>query len=410
MNLNWTAQDQAFQTQVRDFLDTHLSDDIRTAGRLMTSVYADHDASMQWQKILAAKGWAAPAWPVEYGGCDWSVTQHYIFNVELALAGAPPVSPMGIQMCGPALIGHGSQAQKDYFLPRMISGNHFWCQGYSEPGSGSDLASLTMSADAHGSDFICNGSKIWTTHANEANWIFCLVRTHKGDKPQQGITFLLIDMHSPGIDVKPIISSTGEHIQNQIFFSDVRVPQDNIVGTIHEGWKVAKYLMEFERGGAAYAPLIDARLNDIAEYAKAQPGINTARLIDDPHFSHKLANLRIETSALQTYEWQQMTKTAAGQSPGIASSVVKIIGTQLQQSTTELALEACNDYGQAYQPQAAKPGGHTHSYHSQDTAVGPLAAVLAPLRYLNERAASIYAGSNEIQRNILAKSVLARLT
>ncbi|MFV0278601.1 MAG: acyl-CoA dehydrogenase family protein, partial [Parahaliea sp.] len=272
MHIDWSTEDLKFQQNVHNFLANRLTPDLKRAGKLMTSVYADHQAAMRWQCILGEQGWIAPSWPVEYGGCDWSVTQHYIFNVELARAGAPPVSPMGIQMCGPALIGHGTPEQKAYYLPRMLSGEHFWCQGYSEPGAGSDLAALQMSAREDGDSFVCNGSKIWTTHASEANWIFCLVRTARMAKPQQGITFLLIDMNTPCIEVQAIISPTGEHIQNVIFFNEVRVPRANVVGEINQGWTVAKYLMEFERGGAAYAPLIMVRLDELAVYAASVRG------------------------------------------------------------------------------------------------------------------------------------------
>lgn len=406
MRIEWSAEDLAFQLEVRSFLEDNLSEDLRRAGRLMTSVYADHAASMQWQRILWRKGWVAPSWPVEFGGCDWSVTQHYIFNMELAAFGAPPLSPMGIQMCGPALIGYGSEEQKRYFLPRMLSGEHFWCQGYSEPESGSDLASLQMSAVDDGNAFVCNGSKIWTTHANEANWIFCLVRTARLRKTQQGITFLLIDMSSPGIDVRPIISLTGEHIQNVIFFTDVRVPKRNVVGETNNGWTVAKYLMEFERGGAAYAPQINARLDEIESFAKSVPGDNATRLLDDPLFSARLAWLRIRVAALQLLELRVMAQLSKGASPGTSSSVLKILGTELQQLAAELSLKATTPYGHAYQPQATMPGGPVRRYHDAGGMCGPQLAALAPLRYFNERAGSIYAGSNEIQRNILAKAEL----
>lgn len=224
MELNWSDDDLSFRERVRAFLDAELTPKLRAAGRGLTSVYADHDTGMGWQRILHARGWAAPAWPVEWGGCDWPVARRYIFAGELAAAGAPPISPMGIGMCGPVLIGHGTAAQKARFLPRMLSGEDFWCQGYSEPEAGSDLASLRMSARAEGGDFICNGHKIWTTHANVANWIFCLVRTSVEAVRQRGITFLLIDMTTPGVAVKPIVSLSGEHIQNEVFFTDVRVP------------------------------------------------------------------------------------------------------------------------------------------------------------------------------------------
>jgi alkylation response protein AidB-like acyl-CoA dehydrogenase len=372
----------------------------------MTSVYADHEASLEWQRILAARGWAAPSWPVEHGGCNWTVAQHYIFSRELARAGAPPLSPMGIKMCAPALITFGTAQQKSFYLPRMLSGEHIWCQGYSEPESGSDLASLQMAAVEDGDSLVCNGSKIWTTHAQEANWIFCLVRTSKDARQQQGITFLLIDMTTPGITVRPVISLSGEHIQNQVFFSEVRVPKTNVVGKIGTGWHVAKHVLEFERGGSAYAPHLQARLEQIREFAAATPGTSTPRLLTDPLFAAKLAAASIRTSALEVYELRAMSQLAKGGTPGAAASVMKILGTELEQQLTELALEVAGPYGRGYQPAAARPGGPISLHHSTGAPLGSLDAVLAPLRYLNERAASIYAGSNEIQRNILAKMAL----
>lgn len=409
MNLQWSDADLAFRDEVRAFLKDNLTDELRDAGRLMTSVYADHEASMQWQRILAKQGWAAPAWPVEYGGCGWSAAQRYIFSRERVAAGAPPLSPMGIQMCAPALIEFGTAEQKAFFLPRMLSGEHFWCQGYSEPQSGSDLASLQMSAVDDGGDLVCNGSKIWATHANVANWIFCLVRTERASKPQIGITFLLIDMTTPGVSVQPIVMSSGEHIQNQVFFDNVRVPKRNVVGKIGDGWTVAKYLLEFERGGVAYTPEFHLMLERLRAFAHTVPGEHTPRLIDCPVFSAKLAAAGIRIETLEVYELRTMSAMSAmsaGASPGASASVMKILGTELHQHLTELWLEAAGRYGRAFQPQAVRPGGRVVLPHASGAPAGPLAAVSAPLRYLNDRAGSIYAGSNEIQRNILARLAL----
>jgi len=395
MNIQWSPQERAFRDEVRQFFAANLSDELRTAGRLMTSVYSDHEASLEWQRILVKRGWAAPAWPVEYGGCDWTVAQHYLFACEYARSGAPLLSPMGLKMCAPALIAFGTAEQKSYYLPRMLSGEHFWCQGYSEPGSGSDLASLQMTAVEDGDSFVCNGSKIWTTHAQQANWIFCLVRTARETRPQQGITFLLIDLTSAGVAIQPIVSLTGEAIQNQVFFSNVRVPKANVVGQIGSGWTVAKHVLEFERGGTAYAPRLQAELEELRALA-----------IPDPLFDAKLAATSIRIDALEIYELRVMSKLGKGEPPGPAASVMKILGTELQQQISELALEAAAHYGRAYQPQATRPGGAVSFPHSNERAVGARSAVLAPLRYLNERAGSIYAGSNEIQRNIIAKTAL----
>ena len=283
MDLAFKPDEEAFREDVRDFLSDNLTEDLRSYAARMTSVYAEKEIGLAWQKILVDQGWAAPSWPVEYGGCDWSLAQHYIFDVEMARAGAPPLSPMGIGMCGPALIGHGSKAQKDYYLPRILSGEDFWCQGYSEPHAGSDLAALTMSAVEDGDDFICNGQKIWTTHGHVANMCFCLVRTDSSGKLQQGITFILIDMNSPGVRVDPIIMTSGEHIQNSLFFTDVRVPKKNVVGEVNHGWTVAKYLLEFERGGNAYGPRLVARLEALRRHA-AGAGAADARFCPQDQF------------------------------------------------------------------------------------------------------------------------------
>jgi alkylation response protein AidB-like acyl-CoA dehydrogenase len=402
MTLEWTEDELAFRDEVRLFLDTHLTDELREAGRLMTSVYGEHARSLAWQKILNARGWAAPSWPTEYGGTGWSVAQRYIYARERVVAGAPPVSPMGIQMCGPAIIGHGTDEQKAFFLPRMLSAEHFWCQGYSEPGAGSDLAALQMRADADGDALIVSGQKIWNTHADIASWGFFLVRTARLARPQQGITFLLIDMTSPGVSVRPIVSPSGEHIQNEIFLDAVRVPRTNVVGAIDDGWTVAKYLLEFERGGTAYAPELQVRLDAIEAAAKDVPGDEGGRLADDRAFAARLGRARIRVAAFETYEFRAMT--AAG-SPGLSASVMKIIGTELQQHMTELGLLVAGRYGIAYQPHAGCPGGAISFPRNEAGIAGPPFAAIAPLRYLNERAGTIYAGSNEIQRNILAKAL-----
>lgn len=410
MDLKWSRSDQEFRDEVRDFLARKLTPELRRAGRLMTSVYADHDASMAWQAILHERGWAAPAWPVEHGGCDWSLTQHYIFSRESTLAGAPSLSPMGIRMVAHAIIAFGTDAQKEYFLPRILTGEVFFCQGYSEPEAGSDLAALSMSAvadDAAG-DLICTGSKIWTTHAREANWMFALVRTSRTGKKQQGITFVLIDMSSPGIEIRPLVMTSGEEVQNQVFFDQVRVPKSNVIGTIDDGWTVAKYLLEFERGGGASAPALQVLAEDISAAAADQPGPGGGRLIDDPAFSRKLADARIRTDVLEILEYQVLAAVAEGRNPGTASSMLKVLATELSQTLTELSMEAAGPRGRAYQPHATCPGGPIAEYEppADGYVSGEPWQAVAPLRYLNDRAGSIYAGSNEIQRNILAKAAL----
>lgn len=408
MDLAWSKADANFRDEVRQFLDEKLTPDLRARGKRMTSVYADYETTMIWHKALYEKGWVAPAWPVEYGGCDWSVIQHYIFSSELSAASAPPLSPMGLGMCGPVLIGYGTPEQKDFYLPRMLRGDDFWCQGYSEPGSGSDLASLQMSAIDKGDHFLCNGLKIWTTHANYANRIFCLVRTSKEDIPQRGITFLLIDMKTPGVSVEPLVMLSGEHIQNQVFFTDVKVPKENVVGRVGEGWTVAKYLMQFERGGHAYAPSLHTRLARIREMAQVESGEGD-RLIDDASFAAKLAEASVEITGLEFTEHRIMSALSHGDAPGAESSLLKTRGTELSQRLTELALEAVAFYAMPFQPEATSPGGPVPGYRpatGNRGTVGPDYAAPVMAKYLNDRAGSIYAGTNEIQRNIMAKAVL----
>jgi alkylation response protein AidB-like acyl-CoA dehydrogenase len=397
MDTAWSADDLAFRDEVREFLEDVLTPDLRRAGRTMTSVYADPAISLAWQRILHAKGWVAPAWPVEYGGCGWSIVRRAIFATELALAGAPPLSPMGLGMCGPVLIGHGTPEQKARFLPRILSGEDFWCQGYSEPGSGSDLASLQMSARADGESFVCNGHKIWTTHAHVANWIFCLVRTSQEAIRQRGITFLMIDMTTAGVEVKPIISLSGEHIQNEIFFTDVRVPRDNVIGQVGDGWTVAKYLMQFERGGGMSAPSFNSRLSRIRSAASE---------IDGSGF--RLASAAIAVDALEAIELRIMARLTAGDAPGVESSLLKTVSTELSQHLTELALEAAGPYAAPFQPHLTHTGGPTPGYvpPNHGGPVGPPETHIAAAKYFNDRAGSIYAGTNEIQRNIMAKAIL----
>jgi len=409
MELKFSPADEEFRQEVRAFFAEHLTDDLRQAGRLQTSVYSDHEASMAWQAVLHEKGWAAPAWPVKYGGQPWTVAQHYIFSVESILADAPALSPMGIRMVAHAIMRFGTEEQKEFFLPRILTGEVFFCQGYSEPESGSDLASLQMSAKSEGDDLVLNGSKIWTTHATEANWMFALVRTTNGPRKQQGITFILIDFTAPGIEVRPLVMSSGEEIQNVVFFDNVRVPKANVLGAIDDGWTVAKYLLEFERGGGAYSPFLQvglARLTRAAANIPAPSGLGT--LADDPAFADKVADLAMRLDVLEVLEHRVLAVVASGGNPGADSSMLKILGTELSQDLTTLALEAAGPRGRAYQPHATAPGGPIVDYTppTDGYCSGEPWQAVAPLRYFNDRAGSIYAGSNEVQRNILAKAAL----
>ncbi len=398
MDLALTADERAFQEEVRAFLDEALTPDLRAAGALATSVFMDPEFSLPWQRKLHARGWAAPSWPAEYGGPGWGEMKRAIFQAELARAGAPSLAPQGLRMVGPCLMGHGTAEQKAHYLPRILSGEDFWCQGYSEPGAGSDLASLQMRAVSDGDDYILNGSKIWTTHAQFANRMFCLVRTRFEGKPQAGITFLLLDMATPGITIKPIITLAGDHEVNQVFFDDVRVPKSGRVGEENQGWTVAKYLLEFERGGGS-APGLKVQLRRLRAMAAGEGSDAGGRLIDDPDFRAALAAAEIAIEAIEMTEYRVLTALSGGKNPGPASSMLKTQGTEAMQRIDELALEVAAHYAHVDQPAARHPGANTPP-------VGPRHSLVASARYLNNRAGSIYGGSNEIQRDIMARLVL----
>ena len=402
MEYQQSRQDALFREEVRDFLNEKLTADLRRASRLSTSVYADAGTMKAWHAILYAKGWVAPSWPVEHGGCGWSPVRRYIFASELAAADAPPLSPMGLGMCGPMLIGCGTEEQKAFYLPRILSGEDFWCQGYSEPASGSDLASLRMSAEDAGGHWICNGQKIWTTHAMLANRIFCLVRTSNDGPPQRGITFLLIDMHTPGIEVRPITMLSGEQIQCEVFFRDVAVPKNNVVGAPGDGWTVAKYLLQFERGGSVSAPSLQARLRRVRHLAQ-ESGV-----ADDSAFAARLADTEIAIDAHAHTEFRTMFEAERGVGrPDIRASMNKITATELSQRITELGIEAAGAFIVPFQSGATCPGGKLSVPSSTlQGFIGPEGAAVAAPRYFNERAGSIYGGSNEIQRNIISKTGL----
>jgi acyl-CoA dehydrogenase len=398
MDLQLSPQDLAFRDEVRAFLDEGLTPLLRSAGALTTSVFTEKEWSLAWQRILHQRGWVAPAWPVEYGGPGWTEMQRYIFASECAAAGAPGLSPMGLKMVGPCIMRYGTDAQKAFYLPRILAGEDYWCQGYSEPGSGSDLASLQMRADSDGDDYILNGSKIWTTHAHFANRMFCLVRTNFEGKPQAGITFLLLEMDTPGITVAPIITLAGEHEVNQVFFDNVRVPRSGRLGEENQGWTVAKYLLEFERGGGSAAGL-KVSLGRVRRMAQAEGGDDAGSLLADATFRGRLAAAEIAVEAIEMTEHRVMAALSSGKNPGPASSMLKTQGTEAMQRIDELAIEVAAHYGPVVQPDARTPGSNV-------APVGPDHSLVAMPRYLNNRAASIYGGSNEIQRDIMARLVL----
>ena len=398
MNLEMTAEEIAFRDEVRAFLEASLTPELREAGRRMTSVFCDKRFSLPWQKILHARGWAAPSWPKQYGGPGWNEAQRSIFAAECVRAGAPGLAPMGLRMVGPVIMRYGTPEQKAHYLPRILSGEDYWCQGYSEPGSGSDLASLQLRAVGDGDDYVLSGSKIWTTHAHWANRMFCLVRTSSEGKPQAGITFLLLDMQSPGIRVDPIITLAGEHEVNQVFFDEVRVPKANRLGEENQGWTVAKYLLEFERGGGS-APGLGVGLDRVRAAAAKAPAGDGGPVLEDSHYRRKLAEAEIAVQAIDMSERRVLSALASGENPGAASSMLKAQGAEAVQRIDELAVEALGAYAAVDQPDAREAGSNV-------LPVGPEHGLTAMARYLNNRASTIYGGSNEIQRDIIARLVL----
>ncbi|WP_084421337.1 acyl-CoA dehydrogenase family protein [Henriciella litoralis] len=398
MKLSLDKKHEDFRAEVRQFLAENLPSELAEAGRLTTSSFSEPQHNLPWLKILNKKGWAAPHWPQEYGGPGWDEMQRYIFATECAKAGTPPLSPMGLQMVGPCIMGYGTDEQKAYYLPRILAGEDYWCQGYSEPGSGSDLASLQMKAVSDGDDYVLNGSKIWTTQAHHANKMFCLVRTSSDGKPQQGITFLLLDMKTPGIRVEPIITIAGEHEVNQVFFDDVRVPKSGRLGEENDGWTVAKYLLEFERGGGSSAG-VEAALERVRIMAHAEPAGGGKRLADDSAFSRKLSQTYIDLEAIKITEQRVTAALAGGENPGPASSMLKTARTEILQQVDTLGIEAAGIYAGVEQMAARQPGANIEP-------IGPAHSLTAMPRYLNNRAATIYGGSNEVQRNVMAKLLL----
>lgn len=392
------SESARFREEVRAFLATAPSEEILEAGRKTTSVFAPFKQAIAWQKILYDKGWVAPSWPEKYGGTGWSIQQRYVFAEECNRRGVPPVLPQGVQMVGPAILGFGTEAQKAALLPGILSGEDFWCQGYSEPGAGSDLASLKCRADSDGDDYVLNGSKTWTTYGHHANKMFALVRTSSEGKPQQGITFLLLDMDLPGLEVRPIIGLDGEPEQCEVFFTDVRVPKANRIGEENQGWTVAKYVLEFERGGSTFGTWLLPAQEKLRAWCTRENAFGE-RLIDRPALRRRLVELDIEIAAVVHTEKRVNANLKHGENPGPMASMLKILGTEVMQRFSELQLEVAGLDALPVQNQALAVG-------SEVAPIGDEAALLAMPYYLNTRAASIYAGSNEIQRSLLAKAVM----
>ncbi len=400
MDMTFSPEDIAFREEVRGFLADKLPDRLKDGARRTPGVFVEPDIGMEWHRILAEKGWVAPHWPKEDGGTGWTPTQKFIFEKECALAGAPALAILGLRLVGPVICAFGTPEQKARFLPRILSGEDYWCQGYSEPGSGSDLASLKTSARLDGDEYVVNGSKIWTTHAHHANWIFALVRTDATGKKQAGITFLLLPMDQDGVEVTPIHSMSGDHEVNAVFFSDARTSVDNRIGEEGNGWSIAKFLLENERGGSCFAPRLIQSIDRLEALAEEQPsGVNGA-MAHDARFRDRLSRARLEAEALEFTELRILAELAKGRSPGPQTSLVKLLGSNIGQEIDTLRLELLGT--DALQLPLERP---LYGNEAPEP-VGSEMAQTSMGRYLNNRAATIFGGSDEVQKNIIAKTVL----
>ena len=389
MELNYSKEELAFRDEVRQLLRDELTPEIIAGNKTTTTALGNNDAAMAWQAILNRRGWAGVAWPKEFGGTGWSSNQRYIFNSECERAGAPKLIPLGLRMLAPVLFKYGTKEQQDHYLPKMLSAEHYWCQGYSEPGSGSDLASLKTRAERDGDFYVVNGTKIWTTNAHHADHIFCLVKTNPDVKPQAGISFLLIEMNTPGISVEPIITMAGDHEVNQVFFDNVRVPISNIVGPENDGWKVAKYLLEFERGGSSVATRLHV---DMAELKMLLD-----RVEGEDALKGRAKEIGIKISALSQMETDMQSKIARGEKPGAGSSLMKIMASTLGQDISTIKMEAIGNYSLPH---------NNLLLLNEEVTIGEPEHQTVSAGYLNDRASTVFGGAREVQKNIIAKSVL----
>lgn len=394
MDLSYTPEEDAFRDSVRAFLDSHLPADLQR--KVRSHLRLTKDDYVRWHKIVAAQGWAAPNWPVEHGGTGWSAVQRHIWEDECARAATPPILPFGINMVAPVIMAFATEEQKARYLPRILNCDDWWCQGYSEPGAGSDLASLKTTAVRDGDDYIVNGQKTWTTLGQHADMIFCLVRTDAGVRKQEGISFLLIDMKTPGVTVRPIIMLDEDHEINEVFFDNVRVPVSNLVGQENRGWTYAKYLLGHERTGIAAVGRSKRELAFLKQLAMQQLKKGEP-LLRDPAFAARVAGVEIELMALEMTVLRVISEEGKG--PGPQASMLKVRGSEIQQQLTELMVEALGPNALPFDP-AYLEGEQEHSAAGNDIAA-PLAAY-----YFNYRKTSIYGGSNEIQKNIITQMIL----
>jgi alkylation response protein AidB-like acyl-CoA dehydrogenase len=400
MDIEFSPEDIAFRDEVRAFLRDNLSDAIRAGTAATPSVFVEPDVGQIWNATLNARGWLGYQWPVEVGGAGWSPVQRFIFEKECALAGAPNLTVLGLKLVAPVIWTFGSAAQKSFYLPRILSGEDYWCQGFSEPGSGSDLASLQCRAVRDGDRYVINGSKIWTTHAHHASRMFCLVRTETGSRKQAGISFLLIDMNQPGVAVRPILTLAGDHEVNQVFLEDVSVPVSDLVGAEGEGWEIAKFLLENERGGSCHAPKLIYDLDQLEADAGAVPNGQGGVMAGDPQWCRKVAQARLSAQALEMIELRILADVAKGRPPGPQTSLTKLLASNLRQEIDLLAVDLYGAAGLQLPPERPLYGEN-----APNPVLSRAAQVAAP-RYLNSRAWTIFGGTNEVQANIIARSVL----
>ncbi len=397
MDLNYTPEEKAFQQEVREFIKENYPKDIQE--KVAKGIALKKEDYVRWQKILAAKdGWVAPGWPAEYGGPGWTPVQKYIFEEECGAANCLRTVAFGLVMLAPVLMKYGTPEQRDKYLNDILHSNVWWCQGYSEPNAGSDLASLQTKAERQGDHYIVNGSKTWTTHGHYADMMFTLVRTSQEDRKQKGISFLLIDMKSPGVSTSPIITVDGMHVVNQVFLENVKVPVENLVGEEGEGWTIAKSLLMHERTYIAQVPRSKRQIKRLKELASKEK-YNGKPLIEDAMFKAKISAVEIELMALEMTNMRVLSKLALGDAPGAESSLLKVKGTEVQQAITALLMEAVGYFALPYVKESMAEGW-------QEEPIGPEEASVLTPHYLDWRKSSIYGGSNEIQKNIMAKAVL----
>ena len=396
MNLDFTPDEQAFREEVRAFVREKLPAHIRH--KVMNGLHLEKSDHVLWLRTLHERGWSAATWPTEFGGPGWSPVEQYVFEVECAAGGAPRLIPFGLKMVAPVIMAFGNRAQQDRYLPRIRSADEWWCQGYSEPGAGSDLASLKCRAENRGDHYLVNGQKTWNTLGQHADWIFCLVRTDTEAKPQRGISFLLIDMKSPGITVRPIITLDGAHEVNEIWFEDVKVPVENRVGEENQGWTYAKFLLGHERTNIAGIGIAKRELARLKRVAAAERK-DGRPLLDDPLFAARVAQVEIDLMALEITNLRVLSAEREKRAPGPEASILKIKGTEIQQAISELLLQSVGPYALPFRREAMAAGW-------QGETIGPDYAAPLGAWYLNLRKLSIFGGSNEIQKNIISQMIL----